>query len=371
MDFESFLYIIVLFAITILISGSLIASQIARNSKGKSDMTSSLINALQTGDFASAFQNILTGVANKTIGTALVPIKSTMDTMIDTMGQINNNIHSGKKMVTQTRGFAFSAINDFVNQIFAVVGSVQNMIVRIMYLIKRVVAVFITIIYATRSSLAIGESFSNSVFGKILMFFCFSGDTKVELKSGSKRYISQLKIGDELKEDGFVTGIIRTSGRYISIFKIDNIKMSGEHYIFDEKDNLWKPAKHHSKAIPLSQKEKYLYNIETTKGTITLPNGLRCLDYDDDGIFSKFWEYLYQSPDLSAKINPDDLKQNPNNILLEYSYLHNDGNIVNDVLFYDETSKTFKWASGKPISSITNTTDFIDKMVSNNLLFAK
>jgi hypothetical protein len=353
------------------------ASQIASNSQSKNDVTSSMINALQTGDFASAFNNILTGVANKTIGTALVPIKGTLDTMIDTMDKLNDNIHSGKKMVTQTRGFAFTAINDFVSQIYAVIGSVQDMVVRIIYLMKRVVAVFVSIIYATRSGLAIGESFSNSVFGKILMFFCFKGDTIVELKSGEKRYISQLRIGDELKHDGVVIGFVKCSGRYISIYDIDGIKLSGEHYVFDESDDLWKPARLHHRAVLTNEKCEFLYNIETTKKTITLSNGLRCLDYDDDGILhtivDKCSEWIGFNKKRTVTLDdPDDpVDQNnlndPNKYVLSYRYLSSDGKTRCDKLYYDKPKDIYLWKNGKVAHSLPRRIDFIDRMITNNL----
>ena len=371
MEFESFLYIIVLFSISLFISAALMASQIAANSKNKSDVTSSMINALQTGDFASAFNTILTGIANKTIGTALVPIKGTIDTMIDTMDKLNDNIHSGKKMVTRTRGFAFTAINDFVSQIYAVIGSVQDMVVRIMYLMKRVVAVFVSIIYATRSGLAIGESFSNSVFGKILMFFCFKGDTVVELKSGEKRYISQLQIGDELKYDGVVIGFVKCSGRYISLYDIDGVKISGEHYVLDEGDGLWKPAKLHPSAIKTDEKCEFLYNIETSNNTITLSNGLRCLDYDDDGgirtFIQKWSEYGGAYGDcIGGGINKDryiELKD----CVLKYQYISGDGKICCDRLYHDKTRDIYLWGNGKEAYSLPRQVDFIDRMITHNL----
>jgi hypothetical protein len=368
MDFESFLYIIVLFTITIFISGAFIASQIASNSQGKNDVSSSLIKALSTGDFASAFNNILTGVANKTIGTALIPIKETIDSMINTMDTLNNNIHSGKKMVSQTRGFAFTSINDFVNQIYSVIGSVQTMVMRIMYLMKRVVAVFVSIIYATRSGLAIGESFSNSVFGKILMFFCLEERAIIELKSGEKRYISQLRIGDELKHDGVVEGLVRCDGRYISLYELDGVKISGEHYVYSEERDVWIPVKYHSRAKLIEEKHRYLYNIETSKHTITLVNGVRCLDYDDDGILYK-WLDQWVSRIVAPKSGSAKSSGEP---VLIYNYREKDENgneVINeDVMYYDKTKDIYLWRDGKKVCSILNENiDFLDRMITNNL----
>ena len=82
MEFEHFLYIIILFVITLSYVGASIASQISDNSTGKNDPTSSLINSLKTGNIAGAFNSILSSIAGKTVKTALVPVLDNMSGLI-------------------------------------------------------------------------------------------------------------------------------------------------------------------------------------------------------------------------------------------------------------------------------------------------
>ena len=366
MEFEYFLYIIILFIITLSYVGISIGSQIMNNSSGTTDPTSALINSLKTGNVAGAFNSILSSIAGKTVKTALVPVLDNMATMLASMNQMKSNIQSGNKMIDRSSGFAFNAINDFKNQIYNVIGAVQEMVLRIMFMIKRMISVFIVIVYGMRSSLAIGESFNHSIFGKILRFFCFKDNTILELQNGNYKHIRDIKLGDILKYDGKVTGIVKCKAKGVRLYLINGNIVSSEHLVLC--DNIWIHVRDHPKAIEIINKEQYLYNIETENKTITMVNGDIYKDYDDDGIIYRTTKYIYSLFKSTNEVfnNMDIIGRDY--VVLEYKYIDDKTGVHKEqLMYYNPMKNQYEFSDGEPIILLNSVIYELDKIIYNNI----
>jgi hypothetical protein len=336
--FESFLYYIIFFGIVISIVIALNISNIASDTSDD-NLVSGMIKTLQTGNPAGAVMSLMNQVGQKTANDAMGPSKSAINQLGKSMAVLNNDVEKGRQEVKQTENSTFNIMSDMMNRVYNITGATQQMFNRILFLMKRIVGVFVTLIYAGRSGIAIGESFSNSVFGKILNFFCFAGDTRILMENNKYKEMCNIKIGDRTKHNGIVTGIIKCKGRDVPQYNLSGIIISGDHivkrkyklpipnflisltggskyYIVDS----WIPAKYHPDAILLEKDawEPILYNIETTTGTITLENNIQAKDYFDDGLFSSIIaEILGNFPNHDYGIE----KQDDEECVLQYEFL--------------------------------------------------
>lgn len=111
--------------------------------------------------------------------------------------------------------------------------------------------------------------------------FCFSKDTLIACKEGSKK-ISDIKIGDELYNCGKVTAIIEMHGKGVALFNLNGIYVSGSHLVKEDK---WKSVSEDSRAIPTDVESDILYCFNTTSHNIPVVS-------KNETILFRDWEEL-------------------------------------------------------------------------------
>lgn len=124
---------------------------------------------------------------------------------------------------------------------------------------------------------------------------CFSGETIINVVdvNNSNNHIQTLlkdiKIGDVLINGEKVTAIIKGSSKNQTIYDINGILATAEHYVYDNSSIKWVKVKDHpnSKLVD-SFNEPFVYCLNTDKKIITIANTL-FLDWDDitDNVYSK------------------------------------------------------------------------------------
>ena len=93
--------------------------------------------------------------------------------------------------------------------------------------------------------------------------YCFDGDTEILLKSGEKKKIKDLIIGEELAIDGKITAIIKLSSKDQNMYKLRNTIISGSHSYLDENGDI-NYARNHPESILLdSYYKEFIYCINT------------------------------------------------------------------------------------------------------------
>lgn len=110
--------------------------------------------------------------------------------------------------------------------------------------------------------------------------YCFDEDTEILLKSGEKKKIKNIDIGDELVIDGKITGLIKLSSKEQHMFKINNVIVSGSHSYLDENGEI-KYVRHHPESIMIENYYKpYIYCINTESKFIHIDN-ITFFDWDE------------------------------------------------------------------------------------------
>lgn len=110
--------------------------------------------------------------------------------------------------------------------------------------------------------------------------YCFDEDTEILLKSGEKKKIKDLIIGDELEIDGKVTAFIKLSSKDQTMFKLRNNIISGTHSYLDEYGDI-NYVRNHPESIMIENYYKpYIYCINTESKYIHLDN-ITFFDWDE------------------------------------------------------------------------------------------
>jgi hypothetical protein len=108
---------------------------------------------------------------------------------------------------------------------------------------------------------------------------CFDSNTKLKLKSGEIKTISNIEIGDILHDGCKVTGLFKVSRNEMNMFLYKNVVVSGCHNVKQEK--YWLPVQNLVEAIYLPEyNATELYCLNTTTGIINI-NGILFSDWND------------------------------------------------------------------------------------------
>jgi len=143
---------------------------------------------------------------------------------------------------------------------------------------------------------------------------CFVGDTPIMLKNGETVHISSIKIGDILKDGGFVTGRFKLKRMPSDdIGQIYSTKVTGNHYVFYDGDWI-KSREHPAYNILMDTSDVtclYCLNVSTKK--IHIEN-LVFSDWDDMIKPNEVYHFMKQIKDtVSPSLSDTDL-YNPENI---------------------------------------------------------
>ena len=147
--------------------------------------------------------------------------------------------------------------------------------------------------------------------------YCFDEDTEILLKSGEKKKIKDLIIGEELAFDGKVKGIIKLSSKDQNMYKLRRTIVSGSHSYLDENGEI-NYVRNHPESIMLDNYYKeYIYCINTESKYIHM----------DDVIFFD-WDEITDSEVDRLKNNLKDLL--PNNFKKSQIHSYLDSGFVGD-----------------------------------------
>lgn len=172
--------------------------------------------------------------------------------------------------------------------------------------------------------------------GNKLGLFCFDKDTYIKLKSGEFIKIFSINVGDILEDGSEVIATQVFENKY-SVYKYENIYVSGEHLV-KENDN-WVRVRDSKKGTPVYVKPPFLYCLSTSTGNIKIGN---YLFKDYEGASGKFINKTINSVILNnlnenKDVDIDEIAYGPD-------YLENG--------FHEDTLVEMKGTSHKKIKDI-------------------
>lgn len=108
---------------------------------------------------------------------------------------------------------------------------------------------------------------------------CFDEHTRIPLKTGDKK-ISDIQLGDVLKDGGRVTAIFKSSSHNVQIYNLDNIIVTGKHTVFHHEKGWISVAEHPRSRLIECYMKPYVYCLNTTTKKINIQNYV-FMDWDE------------------------------------------------------------------------------------------
>ena len=115
---------------------------------------------------------------------------------------------------------------------------------------------------------------------------CFDKNTIIQKLNGEEVYISDIKVGDILKDNSVVQSFFELIKMTEPMYLLDDIKVSGTHRVLHE-DKWILVSKHPSSQIIKDYNEKILYCLNTSTKTIKIKNTIFS-DWDDINLDDKY-----------------------------------------------------------------------------------
>lgn len=226
--------------------------------------------------FQSNFNYCSSRVTKSIIETFLSPFYDIIDTIISIFSTIFTNIEDIRGMFNKTRTY-------FSEMSYELYTKLRNQYSRFAYLANAFNKLF-TKIYQTFDNLfhvilyifyTLG-SIWNGPIGGFARFFCFDGDTEIELKNNNFIKIKDIKLNDELLT-GKVLSIMEFSSDNVDMYNYKNIIVAGSHLV---NENKWIRVENSKFSKKIKFNKSKIYCLRTTDNRIII-NGQEFSDYDE------------------------------------------------------------------------------------------
>ena len=235
-----------------------------------------------SGDITSCVQNVMFN----SMGEFLKPLT----------GMFSNLTQFGTNMTSQLQGVRniIYLIRDKIMKITEMCFSYIMKVLLIFYkfqiqlrtILSRLVGVILSMVYVMQGGVYLGGSIWNGVPGQIIRALgskkignCFDGDTKIKLKGGIIKTISDIEIGDVLETNTTVVATMKILNQYKEpYYTLPNgvndelIYVSGTHYVFNPKLNIYHIVELHNEAIKTQIVPDHFYCLITDDNKITIGN---------------------------------------------------------------------------------------------------
>ena len=250
------------------------------------DMIKNMINAIRNfvNYLRVAAQNIFQEIMGKLLN-IFVELQTFMIAMKDLFGKIQGVMTTVLYLSISTYYTMKSSIGAFY-ELIVIILLIMAVIVLILWIVPftwGVAAAGLVIFLAISIPLAIiaavmAEAFDLSLSGMPGAPTCFGENTELEMNDGSFKNIKHIKIDDVLKNNNRVISTFKCSAKYETFYNINNVIVSGSHYIID--NNKCVLVSNYKHAIKEKYTGKYSYCLTTTSKKIEVNNTL-FLDFDD------------------------------------------------------------------------------------------
>lgn len=236
-------------------------------------------------DAKENFNYCLTSIFNIKAAEIFAPIYNLLGGFTDIVKMIVDVALGIRKLFSNF----FLGVNTFIrttrDRIQSVFFSIRMSFLKINNLMARVYGTMYAVIWMGTSAMTAGLNLGNNDIVRFLFEFCFDPNTLVQLKDGSYVPISKLQIGDELaalenQTIPVVSSVFRFSGEKTPMVKIDDVVMSGEHYLTGP-EGKWIPARLHPSAITVASLPELICLNVSGHSFRAGKSGLVVADYDE------------------------------------------------------------------------------------------
>ena len=228
----------------------------------------------------------------------LLPIEQSLNVINDIGGGVSTALNDIRKLMDNVRNFITEIIQSVFGVFLNIMIEIQKIIIKINDTLAKFMGVMATILFLIEGSIDSMQSAWAGPPGELTRKLCFDPSTVLLLKDGSTREISNIELGDVLKNGDVVEGIIKLKNKdeygnirekfYCFPMSGENkqtILVTGSHMIYYK--DTFIPVKEHPASIEINDyTSPILYCLQTSTHRIPIGKYL-FWDWDDDEVAKK------------------------------------------------------------------------------------
>ena len=201
----------------------------------------------------------------------MAPITAIISVITDIITEMANSINNMRNMIAHIR-------NGLENALGSISSKIYNISTRIAWLFKKIITivggifnVFVDLFGIIQYAFYTLSTIWNGTIGSAMRFFCFDPNTEIDL-DGTTIKIKNIKVGDVLKGNNEVIGIIKINSNGVEMYNYNNIIVSGSHLVYE--NNKWIRIEDSNISYKINYKKKYIYCLSTTTARLSINNQL-------------------------------------------------------------------------------------------------
>jgi hypothetical protein len=170
-------------------------------------------------------------------GGVITPIYQGIDKITGVVDGVYNQVESIAGGVGSLLKGLRDFITNFINSMGLIGTRIRMAFIRMKDIFARVYGLFIAFAYAAVSAITFGE---NLICNPLVVFLgtitgvdvcCFAPDTAIIMADGSTKPITQVRIGDELRDGAIVESTYMFSGDDTKMKRLSGVHVSANHYV--------------------------------------------------------------------------------------------------------------------------------------------
>lgn len=220
----------------------------------------------------------------------LAPLHLSDNILTKNIGGLLNSLKSLRAFLNKIRTMVTEIIQLIMSIFLFLVVGIQEISISLKDLFSKTIATAFVFRYILEGGKLTGESAWNGVPGKAIKgiaSMCFHPNTLVKLENGTCKLISNIEVGDILKNGQIVYGTMKlhnldNNNNYIEKLykfpgefydnKLHDVLVSGSHLIYNNITEKFMHVKHHPEAILTTIDTKLLICLITSDHTIPIGN---------------------------------------------------------------------------------------------------
>lgn len=213
----------------------------------------------------------------------MTPVLSFLDKLLNVILDLIRSVENIRKMINYLRVSIREFLSDIGSMLYGYGKKISYLFNRLLQTFGLVFDTFYYLFYTLAYAIYTVASIWNSPIGGVARYFgCFPGSTYITMQDGSRKLISHLRIGEQLKDSGKVLAIFQISGKHSKFYsypgKTDFVFVSGDHLVLE--DNRWTRVEDSEQAQETDICDDIIYCLITSSGRICI-DGLFFSDFQE------------------------------------------------------------------------------------------
>ena len=228
----------------------------------------------------------------------VMPLEQTLNVVGSLGGDFTTAINDVRKMMDTIRNFITEIIQTIFGVLLNTLIEIQKLIIRVNDTMGKFMGVMASLLFIMEGSVDAMQASWAGPPGELVRGLCFDPSTKLRLNNGGLREMSDIQLGDVLKNGDVVEGVIQLKntdheGNIREKFYCfpnggedkKHIFVTGSHMIFFKDEVI--PVKDHPAAVFIdSYSSPVIYCLRTSTQRIPIGNYI-FWDWDDDEVAKK------------------------------------------------------------------------------------